>query len=82
MEQIKIIRVAQGKNSTLSHLYIGSLFCCYLLEDSIRMEKIQGLTCISEGEYLLRLNTWAGMNLLSCLEEEINAPDSDAEHGF
>src|SRR5690606_31897540 len=62
MEQIKIIRVAQGKNSTLSHLYIGSLFCCYLLEDSIRMEKIQGLTCIPEGEYRLRLNTWAGMN--------------------
>jgi len=63
MERIKIIRVAQGKNSTLSHLYIGSLFVCYLLEDSIRREKVQGLTCIPEGEYLLRLNTWAGMNV-------------------
>ncbi|MFC3198240.1 DUF5675 family protein [Parapedobacter deserti] len=62
MNTIKIIRVAQGKNSTLSHLYIGSLFHCYLLEDSIRKEKIQGLTCIPEGEYRLRLNPWAGMN--------------------
>src|SRR5690606_26932321 len=62
MEQIKIIRVAQGKNSTLSHLYIGGLFRCYLLEDSVRAEKIQGLTCIPEGEYRLRLNSWAGMN--------------------
>ncbi|SEL09679.1 DUF5675 family protein [Parapedobacter koreensis] len=62
MNEIKIIRVAQGKNSTLSHLYIGGLFACYLLEDSVRKEKIQGLTCIPEGEYLLSLNSWAGMN--------------------
>lgn len=62
MNEIKIIRVAQGKNSTLSHLYIGSFFCCYLLEDSIRAEKIQGITCIPEGEYTLKLNPWAGMN--------------------
>lgn len=62
MVNIKIIRVAEGKNSTLSHLYIGSLFCCYLLEDSIGREKIQGLTCIPEGDYRLRLNSWAGMN--------------------
>ncbi|WP_257670709.1 DUF5675 family protein [Parapedobacter tibetensis] len=59
---IKMVRVAGGKNSTLSHLYIGSLFRCYLLEDSIRKEKIQGLTCIPEGEYRLSLNHWAGMN--------------------
>ncbi|PPK99496.1 DUF5675 family protein [Parapedobacter indicus] len=59
---IKIIRVAQGKNSTLSHLYIHGLFACYLLEDSIRKEKIPGLTCIPEGEYGLSLNHGAGMN--------------------
>src|SRR5690606_4000354 len=59
---IRIIRVARGKNSTLSHLYIGSLFRCYLLEDSIREKKIPGATCIPEGEYRLRLNSWAGMN--------------------
>ncbi|MFC7522327.1 DUF5675 family protein [Parapedobacter sp. GCM10030251] len=62
MEQIRIVRVAQGKNSTLSHLYIGGLFACYLLEDAIRPEKIPGLTCIPEGEYGLSLNSWAGMN--------------------
>lgn len=60
--ETKIIRVAEGKNSTLSHLYIGGLFCCYLLEDSIRKEKISGLTCIPEGEFRLSLNHWAGMN--------------------
>ena len=54
--------MAQGKNSTLSHLYIDDLFCCYLLEDPIREAKIQGLTCIPEGAYPLRLNTRAGMN--------------------
>ncbi|MBK1439704.1 hypothetical protein JHJ32_06900 [Parapedobacter sp. ISTM3] len=62
MEPIRIIRVAQGKNSTLSHLYIGGLFACYLLEDSVRPEKIPGITCIPEGEYGLSLNPWAGMN--------------------
>ncbi|PPK99138.1 DUF5675 family protein [Parapedobacter indicus] len=62
MEQIRIVRVAQGKNSTLSHLYIGGLFVCYLLEDSIRTEKIPGRTCIPEGEFGLSLNAWAGMN--------------------
>lgn len=59
---IKIIRVAQGKNSTLSHLYINGLFACYLLEDAIRLQKIPGKTCIPQGEYRLKLNAWAGMN--------------------
>lgn len=59
---LKIVRVAEGKNSTLSHLYINSLFCCYLLEDSIRETKVPGRTCIPEGTYQLQLNTRAGMN--------------------
>ena len=58
----RIIRVAQGKNSTLSHLYIGGLFCCYLLEDLVRARKIPGQTAIPSGEYGLSLNHWAGMN--------------------
>ena len=32
----KIIRVAQGKESTLRQLYINGIFQCYLLEDKIR----------------------------------------------
>ena len=40
--ETRIIRVAQGKHSTLSHLYINGLFACYLLEDSIRALKISG----------------------------------------
>ena len=59
---IKIIRVAQGKKSTLSHLYIDDLFACYLLEDAIREEKIPGETCIPEGDYGLLFNHGADMN--------------------
>jgi hypothetical protein len=57
-----IVRVAEGKDTTLSHLYIAGTFCCYLLEDKIREEKIPGQTCIPEGNYKLRLNKYAGMN--------------------
>ena len=60
--ETKIIRVGEGKDSTLSHLYIGGLFCCYLLEDTVREEKIAGQTAIPPGEYGLSLNHWAGMN--------------------
>ena len=59
---IKIIRVAEGKHSTLSHLYIGGLFCCYLLEDTVRDHKIPGETAIPPGDYGLSLNHWAAMN--------------------
>lgn len=62
MRAIKIIRVAEGKNSTLSHLYIGGLFCCYLLEDTVRDHKVPGETAIPPGNYGLSLNHWAGMN--------------------
>ena len=58
----KIIRVAQGKNSTLSHLYIDGIFQCFLLEDKIRAVKIMKQTAIPEGVFRLRLNTWGGMN--------------------
>ena len=58
----KIIRVAQGKNSTLSHLYIDGIFQCFLLEDKIREKKIMKQTAIPEGIFKLSLNTWGGMN--------------------
>ena len=58
----KIIRVAEGKQSTLSHLYINGIFQCYLLEDKIRDTKIPKQTAIPTGNYSLRLNTWGGMN--------------------
>ena len=59
---IKIVRMAAGKHSTLSHLYIGHLFCCYILEDTVRAHKIPGSTVIPAEEYTLGLNTTAGMN--------------------
>ena len=58
----KIIRVAEGKHSTLSHLYIGGLFCCYLLEDKVRDHKVAGQTAIPPGNYGLSLNLGAGKN--------------------
>ncbi len=58
----KILRVAEGKQSTLSHLYIDDVFQCYLLEDKIRNVKIPKQTAIPTGNYTLRLNTWGGMN--------------------
>lgn len=58
----KIIRVAEGKQSTLSQLYIDDIFQCYLLEDKIREVKIPKQTAIPKGNYTLRLNTWGGMN--------------------
>ncbi|QIH31645.1 DUF5675 family protein [Sphingobacterium sp. DR205] len=55
-------RVRQGKNSTLSELYIDGLFQCYVLEDRIRDHKIKGQTCIPAGRYRLGINYWGGMN--------------------
>lgn len=59
---IEILRLARGKNTTLSHLYMDGIFASYLLEDTIREEKVYGKTCIPEGEYKLQLNKSAGMN--------------------
>jgi len=61
--ETKIIRVAQGKQSTLSQLYINGVFQCYLLEDKIRTEKIKGQTAIPTGTYSLQLNTWGAKNV-------------------
>lgn len=61
--EAKIIRVAQGKNSTLSHLYLNDIFQCYLLEDRIREVKIPKQTAIPTGVYTLNINTWGGMNV-------------------
>ncbi|OWK73122.1 hypothetical protein CBW16_10185 [Flavobacteriaceae bacterium JJC] len=58
----KIVRVAQGKESTLSHLYIDGIFQCFLLEDKIRQVKIKNKTAIPEGKFHLRINTCGGMN--------------------
>ncbi|WP_400261897.1 DUF5675 family protein [Sphingobacterium sp. SG20118] len=57
-----LIRRRQGKNSTLSHLYLNGIFICYVLEDAIREVKIRGETCIPVGTYALGLNKTAGMN--------------------
>lgn len=62
MYNIEVIRQAQGKNSTLSHLYINGEFTCYVLEDSVRDVKIKGSTAIPAGRYRLAFNRYGGMN--------------------
>lgn len=62
MEGMKLIRVAKGDHTTLGHLYVNGLFCCYILEDTVRDQKVPGGTAIPDGEYTLGLNTVAGMN--------------------
>ncbi len=59
----KIIRVAQGKESTLSQLYINGIFQCYLLEDKIREVKIPSQTAIPKGVFSLKLNTVGAKNV-------------------
>lgn len=59
---IKLVRIAEGINTTLGQLYINNLFQCYILEDKIREHKIPGETAIPAGTYRLALNRMAGMN--------------------
>ena len=59
----KIVRVAQGKESTLSQLYINGIFQCYLLEDKIREAKIASQTAIPTGAFSLKLNTYGAKNV-------------------
>src|SRR5215813_3598237 len=59
---IELVRVYEGSNSTLSHLYIDGLFACYILEGKLRSMKVFGKTCIPEGVYPLKVNLSAGMN--------------------
>ncbi len=61
--EIKIIRVAQGNESTLSQLYINTIFQCYLLEDKIREVKIPYQTAIPSGVFSLKLNTYGAKNV-------------------
>jgi hypothetical protein len=59
---IKLLRIAEGTNTTLGQLYINNLFQCYILEDKIRDEKVPGETAIPAGQYQLGLNSTDGMN--------------------
>ncbi|TYR36345.1 hypothetical protein FXV77_10580 [Sphingobacterium phlebotomi] len=60
--EIHVKRIRQGKNSTLSELYIDGEFVCYGLEDLIREEKIPGSTAIPAGRYKLAFNRYGSMN--------------------
>ncbi|AIM36829.1 hypothetical protein KO02_09035 [Sphingobacterium sp. ML3W] len=59
---LKVVRIQQGKNSTLSEIYCNDVFVCYGLEDVPRKIKIPGSTCIPLGTYRLGINNDGGMN--------------------
>ena len=60
--EVYVKRSRQGKNSTLSELYIGGERICYVLEDSVREEKIKGSTAIPAGRYKLAFRRLGGMH--------------------
>lgn len=59
---LKVLRKQQGKNSTLSEIYLNNQFICYGLEDIPRAKKIPGSTSIPLGIYPLGFNKDGGMN--------------------
>ena len=60
--EIHVKRSRQGKNSTLSVLYIDGEQICYVLEDSVRDKKIKGSTAIPAGRYKLTFRRHGGMH--------------------
>lgn len=59
---LKVLRKQQGKNSTLSEIYLNNQLICYGLEDIPRTKKIPGSTSIPLGIYPLGFNKDGGMN--------------------
>ena len=59
---LTVKRIRQGKNSTLSEIYLDGNLVCYGLEDSVRDRKIKGSTAIPAGRYRLGVNNYGGMN--------------------
>ena len=60
--EVLVCNCRQGKNSTLSSLFIDDEFVCYVLEDSVRDEKIAGSTAIPAGRNKLAFNRYGAMN--------------------
>ena len=59
---LEVMRIEQGKNSTLSEIYLNNQFICYGLEDIPREKKVPGSTCIPAEKYKLGFNRDGGMN--------------------
>lgn len=59
---LKLIRIKQGRESTLSEIYINNQLICFGLENAVRKTKIKGITAIPTGRYLLRFNVYGAMN--------------------
>lgn len=64
--KLLLVRDKQGKNTTLSSLYLvengETTFLCYILEDVVRGEKIPKVTAIPTGTFPLRFRTEGGLH--------------------
>tara|TARA_R110001583_G_scaffold110181_1_gene259147 strand:- start:17313 stop:17828 length:516 start_codon:yes stop_codon:yes gene_type:complete len=61
--KLEVIRFNKGKDSTNGILFDITderKFLCYTLEDENRTKKVQGETCIPEGEYSIRFRDVGG----------------------
>jgi hypothetical protein len=72
IESVKLMRIAQKGDATLSVLIVDDVPVCLILEPKLRTQKVKGSTCIPEGSYTLKLNTTGDMN-----KKYINHSDAD-----
>lgn len=62
---IEVKRILQGKNSTLSEIYMEGRFFCYGLEDAVQELSAAGSRWVPQipaGSYVLGLNTYGAMH--------------------
>lgn len=50
---VEVTEMARNATSTVSQLFIDTKFCCFVIEDAVRQEKIPGSTAIPSGTYRL-----------------------------
>lgn len=58
--ELKVAKIAESKDSTLSALSIDGAFFCFVIEDGARPEKIAGETRIPAGAYKVQRRTVGG----------------------
>ena len=59
---LHLMRISTGEESTAGVLYINGEFACFALEDTKRIQKVDGETRILDGLYKLALRKEGGLN--------------------
>lgn len=88
MNILKQMRVAQTANTTLSDLMVWSeplqayRHVCYLIEDTIRKQKIKGATCLFEGVHQLKMRNWGKHYEAYTSHRRPDVREATASHGI